>query len=96
MNLSYALDHQLKTKFSDLCVLRVTDGVRYFSTGAQKLCENGGGRPGLPVPNGPYGLCGRKATLNSECERYFITEGEQPCWVPAARVRWRTTTGALV
>ena len=23
-----------------------------------------GGRPGLPVPNSPYGLCGRKATLN--------------------------------
>ena len=24
----------------------------------------GGGRPGLPVANSPYGLCGRKATLN--------------------------------
>ena len=24
----------------------------------------GGGRPGLPVPNSPYGLRGRKATLN--------------------------------
>ena len=23
-----------------------------------------GGRPGLPVPNSPYGLCGRNATLN--------------------------------
>ena len=23
--------------------------------------------PGLPVPNNPYGLCGRKATLNSNC-----------------------------
>ena len=30
---------------------------------AQELCESGGGRPGLPVPAGPYGLCGRKATL---------------------------------
>ena len=30
---------------------------------AQKLCERRGGRPGLPVPNSPYGLCGRKATL---------------------------------
>ena len=32
----------------------------------QELCERGGGRerPGLPVPNSPYGLCGRKATLN--------------------------------
>ena len=32
---------------------------------AQELCESRGGRPGLPVPNSPYGLCGRKATLNS-------------------------------
>ena len=31
---------------------------------AQELCERRGGRPGLTVPNGPYGLCGRKATLN--------------------------------
>ena len=30
---------------------------------AQKLCESGGGRPGLPIPNSPCGLCGRKATL---------------------------------
>ena len=26
--------------------------------GAQELCESRGGRPGLPVPNKPYGLCG--------------------------------------
>ena len=34
---------------------------------AQELCESRGGRPGLPVPNilNNYGLCGRKATLNS-------------------------------
>ena len=31
---------------------------------AQELCESRGGRPGLPVPNSPYDLCGRKATLN--------------------------------
>ena len=31
---------------------------------AQELCESRGGRPGLPVPDSPYGLCGRKATLN--------------------------------
>ena len=30
---------------------------------AQELCESRGGRPGLPVPNSPYALCGRKATL---------------------------------
>ena len=29
------------------------------------MCESRGGRPGLPVRNSPYGLCGRKATVNS-------------------------------
>ena len=28
------------------------------------MSESRCGRPGLPVPNGPYGLCGRKASLN--------------------------------
>ena len=31
---------------------------------AQESCDSRGGRPGLPVPNSPYGLCGRKTTLN--------------------------------
>jgi len=31
----------------------------------KELCESRGGRPGLPVTNSPYGLCGRKATLSS-------------------------------
>ena len=35
------------------------------SSGA--VCESRGGRPGLPVCNHPYGLCGRKATLNLNC-----------------------------
>ena len=30
------------------------------------VSESRGGRPGLPVPNKPYGVCGRKATLNHE------------------------------
>ena len=30
---------------------------------AQELCESRGGCPELPVPNSPYGLRGRKATL---------------------------------
>ena len=34
---------------------------------AQELRESRGGRPGLPVPNSPYGLRGRKATLNFTC-----------------------------
>ena len=29
----------------------------------QELCRSRGGRPGLPVANSPYGLCGRKATF---------------------------------
>ena len=29
------------------------------------LCESRSGRPGLPVPNSPHGLCGRRAALNS-------------------------------
>ena len=28
------------------------------------MCESRSGRPGLHVPRSPYGLCGRKATLN--------------------------------
>ena len=31
----------------------------------EAVCESRGGRPGLPVPNSPYGLWGRKATLTS-------------------------------
>ena len=31
----------------------------------QELYERDG-RPALPVPNCPYGLCGRKATLNEQ------------------------------
>ena len=29
------------------------------------MCESRGGHSGLPVPDIPCGLCGRKATLNS-------------------------------
>ena len=31
---------------------------------AQELCGSRGGCPGGSVPNNPYSLCGRKATLN--------------------------------
>ena len=31
---------------------------------AQELCESGGGRPGLPVPNSPDGFRGHEATLD--------------------------------
>ena len=33
------------------------------ATRAQELCESRGGLPGLPVPNSPYGLCGRRAAV---------------------------------
>ena len=36
---------------------------------AHGLCESGGVRSGLPVPNKPYGSCGRKVTLNLQCLR---------------------------
>ena len=32
---------------------------------APELCESRGSRPGLPVPNSPYGLCGRRTVLTS-------------------------------
>ena len=35
---------------------------------AQELCERRDERPGLPVPNSPYGLCGRRAPLKSESQ----------------------------
>ena len=35
-----------------------------FCTELKELCQSKGGRPGVPVPNGPYGLRGRKATFS--------------------------------
>ena len=35
----------------------------YIFIRAQELCESQGGRPQLPVPDIPYGLCGHKATF---------------------------------
>ena len=41
-----------------------------------------GGRPGLPVPNSPYGLCGRKATLNLNSEKRTSVDRIEPTgWV---------------
>ena len=36
---------------------------------APELCESRGGRPGLPLPDIPYGLCGHKSSLNENAER---------------------------
>ena len=35
---------------------------------AHELCESRGGRPGLPVPNSPRVLCGRKATFKKNAK----------------------------
>ena len=44
--------HWTKVKPNTLVMYRV-----------QELCESRGDCPGLPVPNKPYGFCGRKATF---------------------------------
>ena len=43
----------------------------------RQLCESGGGRPGLPVPNSPKALCGRKATLNELLSRAYDGDSAQ-------------------
>ena len=43
--------------------LSVAPALLSLSLRAKKLGEGKGGRPGLPVSNSPYDLCGRKATL---------------------------------
>ena len=45
------------------------------SLSVQELCGSRAGRPGLPVPNSPYGLCGRKATLNKS----FVLRAQELC-----------------
>ena len=53
--------------FTSLIVLTVSVDVKqHLKKKAQELCESRGGRPGLPVPNSPYGLCGREATFEEE------------------------------
>ena len=47
-----------------------------MSSGA--VCESWGGRPGLPVPNSPYGLCGHKATLDLVKKNKEKKEEEDP------------------
>ena len=37
--------------------------VNLYHNRAKELFESRGDRAGLPVPNSPYGLCGRKVTL---------------------------------
>ena len=41
-----------------LRALRPTSALFVGRVRAQELCESRGGRPELPVPNSPRGLCG--------------------------------------
>ena len=45
---------------------------------AQKLCERRGGLHGLPVPNSPYGLRGRKVTLKNRPQELCESRGGRP------------------
>ena len=55
-----------------------------FRCKGQELCDSRGGRPGLPVLNSPYGLCGRKATLNLTVRE---SEGQELCESRGGRPR---------
>ena len=52
----------------DECLRNIKIGSKEWTENRpRELCASRGGRPGLPVPNSPYCLCGRKATLNKHC-----------------------------
>ena len=46
------------------------NGSPFDSFRAQELCESRVGRRGLPVPDSPYDICGRKATLEEEARQF--------------------------
>ena len=41
----------------------ISQQTQIFTTQLRGLCEGRSGRPGRPVPNSPYGLCGREAII---------------------------------
>ena len=51
-----------------LIILKVSVEIKQHRTSvtAQELCESGGGRPGLPVPDNPCRLCGRKGRCEED------------------------------
>ena len=65
------------------CIVRATRSMRQnckaYSERGQELCESRGGRPGLPAPNSPYGLCGRKATLKDPALELWSHMGRRLC-----------------
>ena len=55
--------------------IRGAQNISFTSELIPELSERGGGgRPGLPVPNSPYGLRGRKAALK---QFYYTSEQEK-------------------
>ena len=59
--LSLALFPQARVVRQGYCVYFLDLDTPCFRR-SQELCESQSGRPGLPVPNSPYGFCGCKAT----------------------------------
>ena len=67
-----AFDHIPASSFMLLNVHLLPPQLTFYSVATcsaqcsrvQELGESRGGRLGLPVPDSPYGLCGRKAALN--------------------------------
>ena len=39
------------------------------SVTAEEMCKSWGGRPGLPVPNSPHGLCGRESNTQTTAQQ---------------------------
>ena len=62
---------------------------------AQELCESGGGRPGLPVPNSSHGLCGRKSTLNRTISVSGQTGSRRTASLADLRLSLRVDSGGL-
>ena len=56
-----------------VCMVSVDVKKKTLKNWGQDLRESRGGRPGLPVPNGPYGLCGHEATLKRKTAGSDVT-----------------------
>ena len=57
--------------------LIVPDEERSWSELSSRVKASRGGRPGLPVPNRPYGFCGRKAPLQKKKEK-LVRDARSP------------------
>ena len=66
------------TPISSKTSIWIPSSIRWL--GARELCESRDGRPGLHVPDTPYGLCGRKAILNSTESLACFTTGQMHWW----------------